>query len=588
MTAIPPPLGDRPVPLDRPRRRGEGRARPGRGVDSKTIHTLTHALVDAEGRALLAEDELEDAHAALEVREEELRRVRAESERLSAALPAVQRAADDAVQRSRMLGRQLAEQQRVHDRLAAQLEIEREQLAVSAQLLADERAAAVARAAETHEQAADAIRRAEALAAGALQSAQETVRGFGLDCEEQVQHAVQAQLESEERASERAGGAIADAFDIEARAELAVRTQLGLRLEAEARVGELQHELEELQRAASAAADVAPQPSPDELRLQRALAAAHRDNEELHPAPAGRRTRAALPRTRARARAQARRRGGSLGLACRAGPGRGAHRARPRAVAPRRTAEHVRAPARSARAHPSRRLTPDRGTAPRLAVAAPVARRLVDAAGRARRRRGRRGAAARRARRAGGVRAVGLRHDAGGQGHAARRAVRRRLHEGHPRARRLRRPAHPQRPRRPVHVRRTADGQQRGAARGARLGDVDRAPRPRLQADAGRRFHARADRRAERGPFVRAQADDPRPEVPRLPRHAADRVPGRAGRQRRGLRGLSVGAGAQSRPVDPRPDELGLRLRRGAARSRRRPPRAVRRVRRSPTSCCER
>ncbi len=281
MTAIPPPLGDRPVPLDRPRRRGEGRARPGRGVDSKTIHTLTHALVDAEGRALLAEDELEDAHAALEVREEELRRVRAESERLSAALPAVQRAADDAVQRSRMLGRQLAEQQRVHDRLAAQLEIEREQLAVSAQLLADERAAAVARAAETHEQAADAIRRAEALAAGALQSAQETVRGFGLDCEEQVQHAVQAQLESEERASERAGGAIAEAFDIEARAELAVRTQLGLRLEAEARVGELQHELEELQRAASAAADVAPQPSPDELRLQRALAAAHRDNEEL-------------------------------------------------------------------------------------------------------------------------------------------------------------------------------------------------------------------------------------------------------------------------------------------------------------------
>jgi hypothetical protein len=344
-----PPMGDVSTIVDRPHRRIEGRARPARMVESRTISTLTQALVEAESRALLAEEDLDDAHAELEQRIAELHGARDDCERLHAALPAIQQTAQEAIARSTRLDAQLAEQQRVHGQLATQLAAERERLArCAASLVAEraateqglaaeraaaeerltaERAASDARLAAMHEQAAEAIRRAEALASATLERARDTAGRSQLECEQQIARAAdghaealahaeqarveaqtraaqaqveaqtrveQAQVEADARAQERMREAVDCALDTEAHAELAVRTQLELRLAAEARADALQAEVDALQQAleeASAAPAPAPivvakppaaaGPTETELRLSRDLAAAARENDEL-------------------------------------------------------------------------------------------------------------------------------------------------------------------------------------------------------------------------------------------------------------------------------------------------------------------
>ena len=258
-----PPTSDLSPLAERPHRRIEGRARPARVVESRAISALTQALVEAEGRALLAEDDLEDAHAELERRVGELRTAREDRERLHAALPAIRQTAQETIARNTLLEAQLAEQQLVHARLATQLGAERARLAGCAERLAAEHAATQARLAaerETgdarlaalHDQAAEAIRRAERLACTTLEGARSTVGRIQLDCDRQVALALQALAEAQARAD-------------------------GLQAEVDA----LRHTLDARAAPVPVKAPPVPGPSEIELRLSRDLTAAARENDEL-------------------------------------------------------------------------------------------------------------------------------------------------------------------------------------------------------------------------------------------------------------------------------------------------------------------
>ena len=316
-TVTPPrPQMSDPSPLvDPPPTPIERRGRAARTVDSKAITTLTQALVEAEQRAVLAEDELEDMVAALERNNAQLGRVREEYEHLHGVLPAIQQAAQDAVGRSTQLELELAEQQRLHAALAEEVASERERVAECRRLVTQERASADAELERTQEQAAEAIRRAEGLASVALRGTRQTLEQLRVECEAQIQEAARAILEAQERAERAevdadarveqarveiqgsselappdadatddslAQEVIADAREIEAQAELAVRAQVELRLEAEARAAALETEVEELRRAvASRPKPVPAAPSEDVVRVRDELAAAMRENDEL-------------------------------------------------------------------------------------------------------------------------------------------------------------------------------------------------------------------------------------------------------------------------------------------------------------------